>query len=220
MTDFETALALETGDDHQQWILRPSAFTLADTHRPQNLGLEYGLGSEVLRINNAGSHLKGAFHGSDRGFGSFSSGQFDTADPVFAFCGAAALLSASALAEVGLFDARYFLYYEDTELSWRMQKAGYSIWYEPRAVIRHGLSKSTGGEATDIFKFHVWRNRLFMLTTHARWQDAFRAVMGASISLFRQLVRPWNSKARRNLIIRARVLWSYVMALPELIRSR
>ena len=220
MTDFEQTLAIETGDDRQECILRPTASSLADTHRPHTLSLSYGPDSEVLRINNAGSHLKGAFHGSDRGFGSFSSGQFETADPVFAFCGAAALLSASALEEAGLFDARYFLYYEDTELSWRMQKAGFSIWYEPRAVVRHGLSRSTGGEKTDLFKFHVWRNRLFMLTSHARPRDAFRAVVGASISLLRQLVRPWSSRARHNLVIRTRVLNSYLRALPRLIRER
>ena len=39
--------------------------------------------------------------------------------------------------ELGWFDDDFFLYYEDTDLSWRMRARGYEIRYEPAAVLRH-----------------------------------------------------------------------------------
>ena len=42
---------------------------------------------------------------------------------MFAWCGGAVLLRPTYLDEVGLFDERLFLYYEDTDLSWRGQLA-------------------------------------------------------------------------------------------------
>lgn len=59
--------------------------------------------------------------------------------------GAAVMFRTAALQSTGLFDEGFFLYFEETELMWRMRKAGWDIWHEPAARVVH-----LGGVATKI----------------------------------------------------------------------
>lgn len=58
--------------------------------------------------------------------------------------GAAVLLRTEALRRIGLFDPRFFLYWEDVDLCLRLRGAGWRLTVAPDAVIRHRLSGSTG----------------------------------------------------------------------------
>lgn len=51
--------------------------------------------------------------------------------------GAAVLISWAALAEVGPFDESFLLYSEETEFMLRAADRGWSVWYEPAAVVEH-----------------------------------------------------------------------------------
>ena len=82
-------------------------------------------------INNAGSSLYPDGFGGDRGFLERDRGQYDEPAEVFAWCGGAVLLSKAYLDDVGLFDERLFLYYEDTDLSWRGRLRGWRYVYVP-----------------------------------------------------------------------------------------
>src|SRR5439155_11355673 len=64
-------------------------------------------------INNVGSRLVAGGYGGDRGFLERDEGQYEEPQDVFAWCGAAVLLSTRYLRDVGTFDDRYFVYYED-----------------------------------------------------------------------------------------------------------
>jgi GT2 family glycosyltransferase len=56
--------------------------------------------------------------------------------------GAAMLISANALSAVGHWDETFFLYSEETEYALRAADRGWSLWYEPEAVVEH-----IGGES-------------------------------------------------------------------------
>ena len=56
---------------------------------------------------------------------------------VFGACATAALYKKNILEKVGLFDPNYFIYFEDTELSFRLRLFGYTCVYEPEAVCYH-----------------------------------------------------------------------------------
>ncbi len=51
--------------------------------------------------------------------------------------GACLLLRQQAVQAVGGFDESFFLYYEDADLCRRLQQAGWQVWYEPGARVRH-----------------------------------------------------------------------------------
>jgi GT2 family glycosyltransferase len=47
------------------------------------------------------------------------------------------------LKKIGLLDERYFAYYEDTDLSFRVKRAGFNIKVIPKSIIWHKISQST-----------------------------------------------------------------------------
>ena len=59
--------------------------------------------------------------------------------------GAAVMLRTAALADAGLFDEGFFLYFEETELMRRLRAHGWTVWHEPAALVVH-----EGGAATQI----------------------------------------------------------------------
>lgn len=63
--------------------------------------------------------------------------------PVPVLAGAFMLLPRKVLDEVGSFDEAFFMYGEDVDLSYRIQKAGYQNWYLADAPIIHFKGEST-----------------------------------------------------------------------------
>ena len=57
--------------------------------------------------------------------------------------GADLMLRKSVLDEVGIFDEEFFLYFEETELQFRIQKAGYKTYVIPTSEIIHLEGKSS-----------------------------------------------------------------------------
>jgi GT2 family glycosyltransferase len=64
-------------------------------------------------------------------------GQFDDDFEPFSFCGGAAIVRRDLFLSSGGFDEKYFLYYEDVDLSWRFRLQGRHIRFAPGAVIGH-----------------------------------------------------------------------------------
>ena len=65
--------------------------------------------------------------------------------PVDAINGAFMMIRRAALADVGLFDAGYWMYMEDLDLCYRLQEHGWVTFYEPRSRALHTKAGTTGG---------------------------------------------------------------------------
>jgi hypothetical protein len=126
-------------------------------------------------INNVGSRLVRGGYGGDRGFLERDVGQYEQPEDVFAWCGAAVLLSVRFLRDVGVFDGRYFVYYEDTDLSWRGRLAGWRYRYVPNSVVRHEHA-ATSKEGSRLFQHYVERNRFLTLVRNAPWSMVIEAL--------------------------------------------
>lgn len=61
--------------------------------------------------------------------------------------GTSMLLRRKAVEEVGGFDERFFFYWEDTDLSYRLQRAGWEIYVEPNAIVWHKESAAVGRDS-------------------------------------------------------------------------
>lgn len=62
---------------------------------------------------------------------------YETAQPIEWATGAALLISSAAADRAGPWDEGFFLYSEETDFMRRVRSAGLSVWFEPRAVVRH-----------------------------------------------------------------------------------
>lgn len=75
-----------------------------------------------------------------------------------------------ALDAVGVFDDAYFLYFEDTDLSQRLWKAGWEIWVEPQAALWHKNAGSSGGSGSVTHQYYQTRNRYRFGFRYAPWR--------------------------------------------------
>lgn len=188
-------------------------------------------------IQNAGSLLLTDGSGADRGFREPDRGQYDVQEEVFGACGASVLYRRDMLEDVGMFDETFFMYYEDTDLNWRMRLRGWQVLYQPAAVVDHTHAGSSR-EWSPFFTFHVDRNRLFMLLKDAstpmviRSYSAFarlaagRATRGVQRRLGAReplgSTRPGKGGGRdgNSAGVHARVLASLAVHLPEMLVKR
>lgn len=177
-------------------------------------------------VNNVGSDLVNASWGGDRGFLEPDIGQFDEPRDVFAWCGAGVLFRPEYLFDVGLFDERFFMYYEDTDMAWRGRARGWRYRYVPDALLRH-LHAATSVEGSPLFHHFVERNRLVMLTKNAPLPLAAGAVARFVLSTGsyarRDVVRPvLHGRRPTTGLVRARVrsFAAYVRMLPRVLPDR
>lgn len=77
-----------------------------------------------------------------------------------AFCaGGVTLYERRAFEEVGGFDPAYFLYVEDSDLSWRLRLAGHRCGLAPNAVLKHDWDFHRNPRKL----YHIQRNRIIMV---------------------------------------------------------
>jgi GT2 family glycosyltransferase len=177
-------------------------------------------------VNNVGSNLYNGGFGGDRGFLERDEGQYDEPIDVFAWCGGSVLLRPRYLEEVGRFDERFFLYYEDTDLSWRGRLQGWRYRYVPASVVRHEHAASSG-EGSDLFRYFVERNRLLMLTKDAPGRMAVRAALIEARSMVRAVDAEYlhpirhGQRPRPNVAPqKVRSMRSYLKHAPVMVRER
>lgn len=77
---------------------------------------------------------------------------------VFGASGGATLFSCKMLREIGLFDEDFFAYYEDNDISFRAQLAGWKVYYEPTAVAYHKLSQTSSRMSSGFAIYQTFKN--------------------------------------------------------------
>ena len=83
--------------------------------------------------------------------------------PWISACGM--LIRAEALRRVGLFDERYFIIWDDVDLSLRIADAGYGFAVVPASRIYHKVSSAFGGLTANYWYYQV-RNNLLCASVH------------------------------------------------------
>lgn len=99
-----------------------------------------------------------------RGRGEADHGQYDAPDQqeIFAASGGASLYRVATLKQVGLLDEDFFAYYEDADLGFRMQLAGWRVRYVPEARVLHATS-TTGRRIKGFFTQMTMKNYPMLL---------------------------------------------------------
>lgn len=107
------------------------------------VGLASGklLRPDTRHIDSAGIRLPRHRRPRDRGSEEPDRGQYDKVEFVFGVSGAAVMFRRSALPDLAIegevFDEDFFLYHEDTDVSWRANLLGWRVLYVPTARAQH-----------------------------------------------------------------------------------
>jgi hypothetical protein len=75
-------------------------------------------------------------------------------------CGCALFVSSKVLNEIGLFDERFFLLFEETDLCYRAKNVGIKSFFVPEAKVWHKESTSFGGNRSALYNYFHLRNKL------------------------------------------------------------
>lgn len=146
-----------------------SEIKCADTVVEANLGKsKMFLSSSFVKenkyslIQNAGSGINEEYDGFDRGFCEKDCEEYNKSCELTNGCGASIMMLREDFDKVGCFDERFFMYYEDTDLSLRIKKLGKRIMFCPDSVVRH-IHTGSSKEWSPFFTYHVYRNKLLMI---------------------------------------------------------
>ena len=135
---------------------------------------------------------------------------------IFAPCAAAALYRRDVFVEAGGFDERYFCYFEDVDLGFRLRLLGHRSWYVPEARAHHtGAAVTRRGSA-----FYVYHGQRNMVWTYVKnmpsrllWLYASQHVLASVVAIV------WFScRGLGGVILKAKL--HSLRGLPEVWRQR
>lgn len=157
----------------------PTAGTTHSTGSAQLRGLDGGIWvsdpSGVELINSTGNVVDACGNGYDRSWLAPAKQEHDSPE-VFGICGGACAISAHAWRQLGGMRQDLFMYYEDTDFSYRLRRAGYRVQYVRQAQARHAHAASSDSASA---AFTTWntRNRLRVAARYAPASVAARALV-------------------------------------------
>jgi GT2 family glycosyltransferase/glycosyltransferase involved in cell wall biosynthesis len=108
--------------------------------------------------------------------------EYDHPKDVLFATGAAMFVRAEVYREVGGFDERFFMFYEDVDLGWRLNLLGHRVRYEPRSVAFHRHHRTASKFGSFREQFLLERNA--MLAMYKNFSDeTLGRVLPAALAL-------------------------------------
>jgi GT2 family glycosyltransferase len=154
-------------------------------------------GGKVNWLRNKGKHI---------GLDEMDRGQYDQVREVGYLTGCALLVKREVVEKIGVLADDYFLYYEDTDYSLRVQNAGYKTVYVPGSKIYHKISRSTKPGSANYIYYHV-RNGLVNARRNGSAAVKVAIYIYAFVLFLKQLVKITFFPAKRE--------WAYAVLRGE-----
>lgn len=177
----------------------PTTGAAHSTGSAQLRGLDGGIWvsdpSGVELINSTGNVVDACGNGHDRSWLAPAKQEHDSPE-VFGICGGACAISARAWHQLNGMRQDLFMYYEDTDFSYRLRRAGYRVQYVRQAQARHAHAASSDSASA---AFTTWntRNRLRVATRYAPASVAARALVNTG---GRMLLGPQRQARAQGLV--------------------
>jgi GT2 family glycosyltransferase len=107
--------------------------------------------------------------------------------------GAAMVIKKEVIEKVGKMPELFFLYYEEMDWCEMIKRAGYELWYEPKCVVYHKESRSTGKENSLKVYYHT-RNRLLFAKRNLKHSYQvcsilYQLIIANSIHILKYIIR-------------------------------
>ncbi len=127
-----------------------------------------------------------------RGRGESDINKYDGQTEIFGASGAASLYRVKMLEAVGLLDEDFFAYYEDVDLSFRAQLAGWKVDFVPEAFVYHEIS-TTSNRIKGFTTYQTLKNLPMLLfknvPRHYLWRVTWRFMFAYSLFSIRAVSR-------------------------------
>lgn len=127
-----------------------------------------------------------------RGRGESNLQKYQDQTDIFGASGGASLYRVSMLKEIGLFDEDFFAYYEDVDLSFRAQLAGWKVKYVPEAVAYHDTG-STSRKIKGFTTYQTMKNQPLVVFKNVPrkylWRVTWRFTIAHTLFFLRAISR-------------------------------
>lgn len=134
--------------------------------------------------------------------------------------GACLLLRKEVLEQVGFLDEDYFMYSEEIDLCYRIQRAGWRIYWVPQAEVVHFGGQSTQQVPTEMF-LNLYRSNIKYFRKHYGWSAVqIHKLILTIAALSRLILAPFvifehSSRRQKHLTLVDRY-WRLILALPRM----
>lgn len=146
--------------------------------------------ADAVHIWSAGGSFyphKG-FLGFHFGEGEVDTGQYGTRRRVQHGPACCLLIRAGVFARIGMIDPKYFVYWDDTDFSYRAWRAGLSMYYTPYAQILHKVSSLTGGPTSEFTIRYNTRGHVYFMLKHLGWLRCLYYLPALEVRMFYKLL--------------------------------
>ncbi len=126
-----------------------------------------------------------------RGRREANTSKYDHDTEVFGASGGASLYRTKVFAQIGLFDEDFFAYYEDVDISFRAQLAGWKVAYVPKAIVYHQIN-ATSNKIKGFATYHTLKNLPLLMWKNVPW--------GLMPKIWPRLVLAYSGIATRALL--------------------
>jgi hypothetical protein len=125
----------------------------------------------------------------------YPSKRYDYREPieVESGIGACLLVRKKAIDDVGMFDERYFFFFEETDLAYQMRNKGWRIYHVPNARIYHLQGQSIGRNVRSRIEFYRSRYQFFK-----KWKSGPHFVI-VCVVIFLRLLVDWFLTSAANI---------------------
>jgi hypothetical protein len=111
---------------------------------------------------------------TDKATGQLDRGQWDEIQERDYVTGCALLVRREVFEKVGLFDERYFAYYEDLDFSFRVKEAGFGMLLVPEARLWHKVALTSGGLDSPLERYLMAKGSVLFFGRHGGgWRRLF-----------------------------------------------
>lgn len=137
-------------------------------------------GGSLSQVRGTARHL---------GWNQKDDGSFDTARAVNYGPTCCMLIKSEVFSRVGLMDANYFAYFDDTDFCQRAYQEGISLYYLPSARLLHKVGSLTGGVESEFSTRYGVRNRVYyLLKSYPYWQSLICVPLYEVYILFKYII--------------------------------
>lgn len=112
-------------------------------------------------------------------FGPYKIGENELSDNyrrqtlIFGACGGGGCYKRELFDRIGLFDEDFFAYFEDIDLSFRANWAGYRCLSVPDAIVYHKVAATSGANSQNRERFDILRRRNYIFTIVKNYPASF-----------------------------------------------
>lgn len=159
--DYNIEINKISGLEKDKVIIGESQYAFSSTINI-NLSKEIIDNNKKTLVQNAGSGVNENYDGYDIGFTDEYNEKYMKPYQITNSCGASMMMEKEKFMEAGGFDETFFMYYEDTDLSFRARRNGGEIWYCPDSIVRH-IHTGSSKEWSPFFIFHITKNKLLFV---------------------------------------------------------